>query len=76
MLDHGQFDTRSRSGQNRSNFNVRISEKNGVYLIQLLILSSLVLFLIPVGGLQTPRKGLQKKNVTNGRAAPGRSSST
>ena len=28
MLGHGQVDTRSRSGQNRSNFNVGISEKN------------------------------------------------
>ena len=64
MLGHGQVDTRSMSGQNRSNFQVGILDKNW-YLFDssFFILSSLVLFLFLwcyLGGLQHPKNAFKK----------------
>ena len=64
MLGHGQADTRSRSGQNRSYFKFGISGEKIVPIWFSFFYSEFIgAIFIPVGGLQPPQKRIQKIGV-------------
>ena len=60
MIGHGQVDTMSRSGQNRSNFKGGISETNWCLSDSVFYFELIDAVFIPVDGLQPPQKWVKK----------------